>query len=76
MALARPIPTDALSILSQTDTPLVATLAVKFAVYVTTWATHRRTRIALAQLEPWQLDDVGLTPDEAFIESHRVFWRM
>lgn len=76
MTRARPFPTDAFSILTQPGTPIVAKLAVKFAVCVTTWATRRRTRAALTQLEPWQLADVGLTPDEAFIESRRVFWRV
>ncbi|MGC1505711.1 MAG: DUF1127 domain-containing protein [Sulfitobacter sp.] len=76
MTLARPIPTDAYSILSQRGTPVVALLAVRFAVVVTKWATRRRTRLALSQLEPWQLSDVGLTPDEALHEQRRVFWRV
>ncbi|MCX7559904.1 DUF1127 domain-containing protein [Sulfitobacter sp. F26204] len=75
MTHARPIPTDAFGILSQPGAPIVAKLAVKFAVCMTTWATRRRTRLALSQLAPWQLSDVGLTPDEAKTESFRVFWR-
>ena len=76
MAHTRPIPADALSILAQPGTPVAAQLAVKFAVVVTTWATRRRTRLALSRLEPWQLRDVGLTPTEADFESRRVFWRV
>ncbi|MFK7835614.1 MAG: DUF1127 domain-containing protein [Sulfitobacter sp.] len=76
MAHARSIPTDALSILSQPGAPLAARLAVSFAVLVTKWATNRRTRLALSKLEPWQLQDVGLTPTEANFESRRVFWRV
>jgi uncharacterized protein YjiS (DUF1127 family) len=76
MTHARSLSTDALGILTQPGTPVVAQLAVKFAVCVTTWATRRRTRLALSQLEPWQLSDVGLTPDEAFTEARRVFWRV
>jgi len=76
MTHARSQMTDAFSILSQPGTPLAAQLAVNFAVCVTKWATRRRTRLALSQLEPWQLSDVGLTPDEAFDESRRVFWRV
>ncbi|MEW9920764.1 DUF1127 domain-containing protein [Marimonas sp. MJW-29] len=74
MAHTRTIPTDALGILAQPGTPVAAQLAVKFAVLVTTWATRRRTRLALSRLEPWQLRDVGLTPRDAYIESRRVFW--
>ena len=76
MAHTRPIPADALSILSQPGTPVAAQIAVKFAVLVTTWATRRRTRLALSRLEPWMLEDVGLTPREADFESRRVFWRV
>lgn len=76
MALTKPIETDMLSMLAQPGTPLLAKLAVKFAVVVTTWATRRRTRLALSRLEPWQLRDVGLTPEDALSEAHRVFWRV
>ncbi|MDG1067755.1 MAG: DUF1127 domain-containing protein [Sulfitobacter sp.] len=75
MALARPMQNDALSILSQPGAPVAAQVAVAFAVLVTKWATRRRTRLALAQLEPWQLRDVGLTPEDAYGEAYRVFWR-
>lgn len=75
MGHTRPIPTDALSILSQAHTPIAAQVAVKFAVLVTKWTTRRHTRLALSQLEQWQLRDVGMTPEEASIESRRVFWR-
>jgi uncharacterized protein YjiS (DUF1127 family) len=66
---------EILSVLNQRGLPVLAILAVKAAVVVTKWATHRRTRAALAQLEPWQLRDVGLTPEQARIESERVFWK-
>lgn len=66
---------DTFGILRQPGTPVVALIAVKFAVCVTTWATRRRTRLALAQLDPWQLRDVGLTPDQASTEACRVFWQ-
>ncbi|GAA6175471.1 DUF1127 domain-containing protein [Sulfitobacter pacificus] len=76
MTLTRPMPTDASSILSQQGTPIAAQLAVRFAVVVTKWATRRRTRLALSQLEPWQLSDVGLTRDDVRDEYRRVFWRV
>lgn len=76
MTHARQITTDTLSILNQPGVPFAAHLAVKFAVLLTEWATRRRTRLALSRLEPWQLQDVGLTPDVAFDEARRVFWRV
>ncbi|MEO0391134.1 MAG: DUF1127 domain-containing protein [Pseudomonadota bacterium] len=45
------------------------------AVVLSTWATRRRTRLALAQLTADQLRDVGLTPDDALTERQKVFWR-
>ncbi len=76
MAQISSISTDAFRVLSQPGTPLVARLAVKFAVLVTTWATRRRTRLTLSGLDAWQLRDVGLTPEEAFTEARRAFWRV
>jgi uncharacterized protein YjiS (DUF1127 family) len=67
--------TDAHTLLARADAPFTAVLAVKFAVLVTKWATYRHTRRALAQLEPWQLRDVGLTPGQASTEASRVFWQ-
>ncbi|WP_299961851.1 DUF1127 domain-containing protein [uncultured Roseobacter sp.] len=58
------------------DIPTVALLALEFAVIVSKWATRRRTRRALSQLENWQLDDVGLTPRVARTEASKVFWRV
>lgn len=67
--------TDTIGLLGHTRAPFAAVVAVKFAVCVTKWATRRRTRAALRQLEPWQLADVGLTPDQAATEASRVFWQ-
>ncbi|HDZ80675.1 MAG TPA: DUF1127 domain-containing protein [Roseobacter sp.] len=67
---------ETVAILNQRSTPVAAVFAVKFAVYVTKLASRRRTRKALALLEPWQLKDVGLTPDQAHDESIRVFWKV
>ena len=75
MTHARTVSADALGILTQPSLPIVATLAVKFAVCVTKWSIRYRTRRALGQLEPWQLSDVGLTPEQAMTEASRAFWR-
>ena len=75
--MTQPLPLnhETVAILNQRSTPFAAVLAVKFAVCVTKMASRRRTRKALAQLEPWQLADVGLTPRQAHDESIRVFWK-
>jgi len=67
--------TESVAILNQRGTPVLAVIAVKFAVCVTKMASRRRTRHALAVLETWQLRDVGLTPKEAHDESIKVFWK-
>ena len=67
---------ETLAYLSQTrNFPLVAIVAVKFAVCVSKWATRRRTRQTLRQLEDWQLEDVGLTPRQAHDECAKAFWK-
>ncbi|MCV3270955.1 DUF1127 domain-containing protein [Roseobacter sinensis] len=57
------------------EMPQVAILAVEFAVCVSKWTTRRRTRRALKKLTVRQLDDVGLTPEQARHEAAKVFWR-
>ncbi|MEQ6203837.1 DUF1127 domain-containing protein [Sulfitobacter sp. HNIBRBA2951] len=67
---------DALAVLnSSRSLPLLAVVSVKFAACVTKWGARRRTRLHLEQLDAWQLDDVGLTPDAARAEAQKVFWR-
>jgi uncharacterized protein YjiS (DUF1127 family) len=39
------------------------------------WAVRRSTRLALAELEPHRLADVGLTGPQARNESAKAFWR-
>ncbi len=75
MAQALTLSPEALGILNQRALPLLALVAVRIAVCLTTWATRRRTRRALAQLEPWQLKDVGLTSEKAATEASRLFWQ-
>jgi uncharacterized protein YjiS (DUF1127 family) len=75
MTHALTLSTEMLATLNTRGLPIAAILAVKFAVCVTKWATRRRTRAALRQLETWQLRDVGLTRDDALTEASRVFWK-
>ncbi|GGH25581.1 Uncharacterized conserved protein YjiS, DUF1127 family [Cribrihabitans marinus] len=55
--------------------PLIASLAVRFAVMVTTWEKRRRTRLNLGRLDDRILADVGLTRHQARTESARLFWQ-
>lgn len=75
MAHARSVSTETLGILSQPGLPVSASWAVRFAVCVTRWSIRRRTRRALHELAPWQLKDVGLTPEQAHTEASRAFWQ-
>ncbi|MGC1497966.1 MAG: DUF1127 domain-containing protein [Sulfitobacter sp.] len=75
MTHALTLSSEMMTALNTRSLPVAALFAVKFAVCVTKWATRRNTRRALRQLEPWQLQDVGLTRDEALTEGSRVFWK-
>ncbi|MBB3994544.1 uncharacterized protein YjiS (DUF1127 family) [Sulfitobacter undariae] len=67
---------DALTVLNTARSlPLLAVVSIKFAACVTKWVTRRQTRLALDQLEAWQLDDLGLTPAAAYDEARKVFWK-
>ncbi|WP_377068299.1 DUF1127 domain-containing protein [Roseovarius ramblicola] len=56
-------------------TPLVARLAIAFAVLVITWDMNRRTRAQLARLDAHLLHDIGLETHTARAEAARPFWR-
>lgn len=76
MTHAIPMTFDALNALQQSRAlPVVAVIAIKFAVTVTNWSVRRRTRASLAKLETWQLRDVGLTDEQASTEASRLFWK-
>ncbi|MEL7181492.1 MAG: DUF1127 domain-containing protein [Pseudomonadota bacterium] len=60
---------------TQAKLPLVAGLAVKFAVRVTTWDMRRKSRRALARLEPHLLHDIGLDRSSAQAEANKPFWQ-
>ena len=75
MTQARPLSADAMTLMTYRALPVPAMITLRFAAVVTTWAARRRTRIALAALEPWELDDAGLTPEQASAEASRVFWQ-
>ena len=67
---------DALAVLNSTRSlPLLAVVSVKFAACVTKWVTRRSRRLSLEHLEALQLQDLGLTPDAAYREARKVFWK-
>jgi len=60
---------------TQAKLPLVAGLAVKFAVRVTTWDMRRKSRRALKRLGPHLLRDIGLDHATAQAEASKPFWQ-
>ncbi len=57
---------------------LTPTVSVFLAcvVVMAKWSERRRSRKALADLDPHLLKDIGLTPSEAHREATRPFWRI
>ncbi|WP_322889032.1 MULTISPECIES: DUF1127 domain-containing protein [unclassified Yoonia] len=60
---------------SQSHVPVMAGLALRFAVIVTTWDLRRRTRVHLRDLPPHLLRDIGLDHPAAMAEVSKPFWR-
>lgn len=58
-----------------TRLPPGAQVLITMAVMVTKWDRHRRTRKALDGLEQHLLEDVGLTPEAAYNEARKSFWK-
>lgn len=59
----------------QSALPFTARALVSAAVVVTKWTIRRNTRLALKQLDPSQLNDVGLTRTQALREAAKPFWQ-
>ena len=60
---------------ARTSLPLVSQVAIKLAYLVLLWSHRSRTRNALRDLPDHALRDIGLTPDDARVESGKWFWR-
>lgn len=60
---------------AQSNLPLIASLAVKFAVVVTQWDRRRKSRHTLKYLEPHLLQDIGLDHVSAHAEASKPFWQ-
>jgi len=60
---------------SQAQLPTLARVAVTVAVMLTKWDMNWRTRKALGRLEPFELDDIGLSPRDASNEANKRFYQ-
>ncbi len=60
---------------AQRPLPVLASLALRFAVVLAKWSERQRTRKALAQLDGHLLRDVGLERHVAYREARRTFWQ-
>ncbi|WP_293573505.1 DUF1127 domain-containing protein [Phaeobacter sp.] len=66
---------DMIYLSSRPALPVLAEVAVAFAVLVTKWSVRRRTRQTLASLTPDQLKDIGVSRQEAHYQATLPFWR-
>lgn len=55
--------------------PLLANIAVRFAVAVAKWDTRRKTRHALKHLDRHLLVDIGVDKSAADAEASKPFWQ-
>lgn len=60
---------------AQANLPIVARLAVKFAVTMVKWDTRRKSRRSLKDLGPHLLHDIGLDRSSAQAEAAKPFWQ-
>ncbi|MDX1786213.1 MAG: DUF1127 domain-containing protein [Roseovarius sp.] len=55
--------------------PVLAVIAVRVAYLIALWSFRHRTRKTLATLPAHALDDIGMSPRQATLESRKWFWR-
>ncbi|MFP3382860.1 DUF1127 domain-containing protein [Tritonibacter scottomollicae] len=55
--------------------PMIAEVAIGFAVLATKWSVRRRSRRQLSRLTQQQLRDIGLQREDAMREGTLPFWR-
>ena len=53
----------------------LALVIITVATTLLTWDLRRSTRRALKNLTDTELQDIGLTRDEAYTEARRSFWQ-
>lgn len=60
---------------ARTNLPVAAVIAVRCAYLITLWSFRHRSRRQLNSLPYAALEDIGLTPRQAALESRKWFWR-
>ncbi len=63
------------SFCSRIQIPTAAMAALKVAQTLTVWSERTRSREALRDMDKDRLNDIGLTPEQARLESTKPFWR-
>ncbi len=53
----------------------MALVVITVATTLLTWDLRRSTRRVLKTLTDTELQDIGLTRDEAYTEARRLFWQ-
>lgn len=75
MARFRPHPEIARELGTLHRLPILAEILLRVTHVVALWAHRAGTRRALAEMEAWQLRDIGLTEAAALREARKPFWR-
>lgn len=60
---------------SRAQLPTLARVAVTVAVLATKWDMNWRTRKALGRLDPFELNDIGLSSSQASKEANKRFYQ-
>ena len=76
MSSARPLPTQCPALLlDQIPQSVFAHLIITVANTLLKWDLRVRTRRTLTRLTDAELNDIGLTRDDADTEARRPFWQ-
>lgn len=63
------------SLCSRIEIPVLAAAVLKAAYVMTVWSERARSRKVLRSLDRFQLDDIGVTPQQAHDEYVKPFWK-
>ena len=73
--LTQPLHLDLSALSERPNMAPLARAAVKLAFVLMTWGETNRMRHQLKSLSDEQLDDIGITREEALSEVRRMLWR-
>lgn len=69
-------PTDiALKLSNRAHLPALSQWAIRFAMVIVTWDDRSKMRYNLRNMPAHQLEDMGITPEQARIECRKPFWK-